>query len=331
MKKTDAEQGVSDTSEPRPAADCEACLPPATAVDQFIIDRPLSYGGFSIVYLAHDRDTGLPVVIKEYMPRRLARRTEAHRVSPREGVRTELFLRGRRLFFQEASALAQVSHPNIVAVITFFRAFDTVYMVMPFEHGQNLQRHIKSHESPLAEDFLRTMFMPLLDGLKVLHEHRLLHLDIKPSNIHLCDDGRALLLDFGAVHYTYQSRARQVGRVTSGGFSPIEQYQPEGYVGPWTDIYAVGATLRACLEGRPPPDARRRYDQECMKPASQAFRRQASRELLQAIDWAMEIDPLARPQRVDDLIEALQEPSSTPAQRPSMLGRLSENLPWGRH
>lgn len=308
----------------------EPCLPQGTQVDQFVIDKPLSYGGFSIVYLASDRDTGLPVVIKEYMPRRLAMRLDDHRVAPQEGVRTELFLRGRRLFFQEASALAQVHHPNIVRVITFFRAFDTVYMVMPYERGKNLQQCIKDNKQLLDEGFLRSVFMPLLEGLKTLHEHHLLHLDIKPSNIHLCDDGRALLLDFGAVHYSHQSRAKQVGRVISEGFSPIEQYQSDGYVGPWTDIYALGATLRACLEGQPPPDAKKRHEKDSMRPAAQAFRRNFSHSLLGAIDWAMEVDPLARPQQVDELIEALERRDPKSSNPGGVLNRITDSLPWGR-
>lgn len=308
----------------------EACLPQGTKVDQFVIDKPLSYGGFSIVYLASDRDTGLPVVIKEYMPRRLATRVDGYRVTPRDGVRTELFLRGRRLFFQEASALAQVHHPNIVRVITFFRAHDTVYMVMPYEQGQDLQHIIKGQKQPPDETFLRSVFTPLLEGLKTLHEHHLLHLDIKPSNIHLCDDGRALLLDFGAVHYAYQSRAKQVGRVISEGFTPIEQYQTDGYVGPWTDIYALGATLRACLDGQPPPDAKLRHEKDTLRPAVQAFRRRYSHGLLAAIDWAMEVDPLARPQQVDELIKALHRPDPMPTDRNGVLDRLTDSLPWGR-
>jgi serine/threonine protein kinase len=280
-------------------------LPPGTKIDQYIIERTLGGGGFSIVYLATALDEKKPVVIKEYMPMTLADRGSDMSVIASNDKHVERFAHGRRLFFQEASTLTTLKHPNIVNVINFFRANGTVYMVMDYEEGQNLQSYIKKHKGNLSETFLLTVFIPLLEGLHVIHAQGLLHLDIKPGNIHLRNGGRPLLLDFGAVHEMMHTRQFQPNQVITPGFSPIEQLDPGGYVGPWTDIYAIGATMRACLDGTPPPPSPKRREKDTMRPAVNTYKKKYSQALLAAIDWAMEVDPMLRPQTVEQLLEKL--------------------------
>jgi len=280
-------------------------LPPGTRLDEFVIERILGGGGFSIVYLAISTVDRKPVVIKEYMPSSLAARNENMSVIPSTEQNTERFNHGRRLFFQEASTLTTLKHSNIVNVINFFRDNGTVYMVMEYEEGVNMQAYIKKHNGNLSEPFIKAVFLPLLDGLQMIHSRGLLHLDIKPSNIHLRSGANPLLLDFGAVHEMMQTRQFQPNQVITPGFSPIEQLDPGGYVGPWTDIYAIGATMRACLEGVSPPPSPQRREQDTMRPAVSAFKKKYSQYLLEAVDWAMEVDPLLRPQSVDKLIDAL--------------------------
>lgn len=280
-------------------------LPPGTQLDEFTIEHVLGGGGFSIVYLATHIKTGTPVVIKEYMPNSLATRDNKNSVIPLAEEHNERFAHGRRLFFQEASTLTTLKHPNIVNVINFFRAHGTVYMVMKYEEGVNLQSYIKKHKGKLSEPFIKAVFLPLLDGLQMIHSKGLLHLDIKPSNIYLRSGANPLLLDFGAVHEMMQTRQFQPNQVITPGFSPIEQLDPGGYVGPWTDIYAIGATMRACLEGVSPPHSPDRRERDTMKPAASLFKKKYSQYLLEAVDWAMEVDPLLRPQSVDELVEAL--------------------------
>lgn len=298
-------------------------LQPDTRLDHYTITKTIGDGGFSIVYLARDHRNGEAVVIKEYMPARLALRDTDGKVVPNATQSEQRFQSGRRLFFQEARMLATVRHPNIVKVLNFFNANGTVYMVMAFEDGKNLQHYITKRGGRLSEHFLLTIFPALLSGLERLHEHGYLHLDIKPGNVHLRHGGRPLLLDFGAVHRRMDSRQAQPGQVVTAGFSPVEQYDQHGYVGPWTDIYAIGATMRACVDGKPPPDALVRRRRDPMRPAAVLFRRQYSPELLEALDWAMEVDPLLRPQTVDELLEAL--PANQPPEQPSstLLARLA--------
>ncbi len=308
-----------------------------TQIDNYVIDRTIGGGGFSIVYLAHVADSREQVVIKEYMPRKLAHRAEdgVSVLTQPESDNGDNFAHGRRMFFQEASTLATIRHPNIVNVINFFRANGTVYMVMKYEKGINLQDYIRRHGGNLSEKFIRTVFPPLLDGLKVIHAMGLLHLDIKPGNIYLRPGGNPILLDFGAVHQMQTSRKYQPTQVVTPGFAPYEQLTPGGYVGPWSDLYAIGASMRACIEGNTPPPADERRMQDTMKPAAVLFKRRYSQALLTAIDWAMEVDALLRPQTVEQFLEAMNrdDPPEEPNSRSdSFLDLLTRDitLPWSK-
>jgi len=305
-------------------------LKPGTYLDGYQLEKTLGGGGFSVVYSARQMNNNRRVVIKEYIPNKLAKRDRSGLVRARNEDTENRFYRGRKLFFQEASTLATLKHTNIVDVFNFFQANGTVYMVMEYQPGENLQHYLQGRRGGLSETFLRTVFPPLLDGLELIHNNDLLHLDIKPGNIHIQRGGQPLLLDFGAVHGFPQSRQEQPGQVISPGFSPIEQYDSRGYVGPWTDLYAIGATMRACIDGRPPVNARERHECDSLKPAQFAFRGRYADNLLRAIDWAMEVDPLLRPQNVAQFRTALStETVPEPEQTRSALDRLASAL-WGR-
>lgn len=308
-------------------------LPVGTTLDAYVVEKILGGGGFGIVYLAREPKTRQRVVIKEYMPQKLAQRLPNHEVAPLDDQSREVFNQGRKLFINEAAALAKLKHPNIVDVVNFFQANGTVYMTMIYESGTNLQQYIKEHGGNLSEVFIRTVFPQLLEGLRAMHELGLLHLDIKPGNVHLRPGGRPLLLDFGAVHTMNLTRRHQTRQVVTPGFSPIEQYDFGGYVGPWTDIYALGATMRSCIEGGAPPAAVDRRDKDPMRPAREAYKKRYSALLLEAIDWAMEVDPLLRPQSVDDLLTRLAVEADAPIDLPQedkLLDKLVNNLPWKR-
>jgi len=304
-----------------------APLSKGTQVDEYIIDRVMGGGGFSIVYNAHlVSDASRTVLIKEFMPKKLAMRVNATQVTSLDPSAPEAYNKGRKLFFQEAKTLGTLKHPNIVDVINFFQTNGTAYMVMKDEKGVNMQDYIRKYKGRLSEKLLRKVFPQLLSGVKKLHDMDLLHLDIKPSNIHLRQGGRPLLLDFGAVRNRSKTRLYESRVVATSGFAPIEQVTERGYMGPWTDIYAIGATMRSCIEGYAPPPSNKRQDKDPMKPAVEAFKKRYSHPVLMAIDWAMEPDPRLRPQSCDELLQMLEKmppEEELPQEPPSLLEKLN--------
>src|SRR4030088_3217533 len=156
------------------------------------IDRQISRGGFSIVYRAFD-ENGAPVAIKEYLPSSLVLRTEGDIVRASSAENLTSFRYGMKCFFEEGRALAKINHPNVVRVLNFFRANETVYLVMRYERGRSLQKHIESRKGMLDETWVRATFAQLLNGLREVHTNKLLHLDIKPANVYLRNDGSPLL------------------------------------------------------------------------------------------------------------------------------------------
>jgi serine/threonine protein kinase len=279
-------------------------LPIGTVLDCYRVTRLIGSGGFSLIYLAEDEDSHDEVAIKEYLPKRFGTRDHRLHVGVADEAKYESFQRGRRLFYQEARVLATLRHPNIVHVRNCFLANNTAYLAMNYEPGKNLGRYIKKRQGGLSTNFLMTVFPPLLDALELIHSRQHLHLDIKPSNIHLRPGGNPLLLDFGAA-YHLDDVGEKKAQVVTPGFSPIEQYYAAGKVGPCTDVYAAGATMRACIEGKPPPSAVERHAEDKLTPAIEAFGRYYPREVLESIDWAMQIDRTRRPTSAGELRDAL--------------------------
>jgi serine/threonine protein kinase len=287
-------------------------LPKGTLIDCYRVEKLIGSGGFSLIYLAEDEDTGGEVVIKELMPKKFARRENDLNVAPLDEQSRDHLNRSLKLFFQEITALAALRHPNIVEVRSFFRAHRTAYMVMEYYRGKNLAAYIKQRQGELSTRFILRVFLPILDAMSMIHSRAYLHLDIKPSNIHLRAGSEPLLLDFGAVHQFSGEHKRKTGQVVTAGYSPVEQYYQGGYVGPWSDVYAIGASVRACIEGRTPPTAIERHANDTLEPAVTAFGDRYPMYLLEGIDWAMELDPLQRPQNAGELLTAWQNKRGRP-------------------
>ncbi len=280
-------------------------LQSGTIIDQYIVERKLAHGGFSSVYLARQLEDQVQVAIKEYLPRKLAHRTWNNIVIPNSEETKTLFLRGRALFFEEAKVLASLKHYNIVDVINFFQANDTVYMVMTYDYGITLDKILKTRSLEMTEQFLVNLFNLLLTGIGIIHQQNMVHLDIKPGNILIRPNYDPLLLDFGAIQKFPNNLTTPRAKVLTKGYSPVEQYSIKGQLGPWSDIYAVGASMRSCLDSKTPMPSPDRATKDTMVPAVKAFKRKLPEYLLKAIDWAMEIKPQDRPQCVEELQQAL--------------------------
>lgn len=279
-------------------------LQSGTIIDQYMIERELVHGGFSSVYVARQLADQIQVAVKEYLPRKLAHRTWNNVVVANSDESKLLFNRGRALFVEEAKVLAKLKHPNIVEVINFFQENSTVYIVMPYYYGITLDKLLKEKNVPITESFLTEIFRALLDGIDAIHRQNLVHLDIKPANILIRPANNPLLLDFGAAQPYPVQRKNIKSKVLTKGFSPIEQHKDQGEIGPWTDIYAVGASMRACLDGRKPVSAPEREQKDTLVPAVKAYQGKYSEQFLQAMDWAMSIQPDNRPQTIMEFKES---------------------------
>jgi serine/threonine protein kinase len=176
---------------------------------------------------------------------------------------------------------------------------------MRYEHGRNLHEHIHARRGALKESFLRNTFVLLLNGLREVHRNKLLHLDIKPANIYIRNDGTPVLIDFGAARQTLTAEGMKLNPMYTPGFAPPEQYRHRELLGPWSDIYAIGASLFTCLAGSAPQPADQRLEKDRYVSARTLWRGKYSRQLLETIDWCLELDHLLRPQSVFSLQKVL--------------------------
>jgi hypothetical protein len=293
------------------AAQNNAPLPDGLEIAGYRIVKKIASGGFSIVYLAYDED-GNAVAIKEYLPSSLALRQPGELAPIISSENLATFRIGLKCFFDEGRALAKISHPNVVSVVNFFRANETVYMVMAYESGRSLQDHIvrrrdKGEKPLVSERFIRKMFSHVMNGLREVHTNKLLHLDLKPANIYLRVDGTPILLDFGAARQTLRADAPKLYPMYTPGFAAPELYVKNGNLGPWTDIYSIGASIFACMVGAPPQAADQRKVNDKMDGHLKKLEGLYSTELLDVIRWTLKMDPLQRPQSVFALQKALRE------------------------
>ena len=282
-------------------------LPAGYVLNGYRIEKPLSSGGFSIVYLAHDENQ-TPYAIKEYLPASLALRSEGTEVRMEDQASLPAFRHGLKCFFEEGRALALISHPNVVRVENFFRANETVYMVMQYVRGRTLQFHIQRNRAEFTETFMRRIFIHLMNGLREVHANKLLHLDIKPANIFLAMDGRPVLLDFGAARITLSEEAMKLKPMYTAGFAAPEHYRfKPGELGPWSDIYSVGATIYTCIAGTPPQAADAREKKDHMIPLKSLARQPYSDSLIELTNNCLALDFNLRPQTAFDLQKRLME------------------------
>ena len=239
-------------------------LAPGTILNsQYQIARMLGHGGFGITYLAWDNLLQRRLAIKEYMPRDFATRNSANTtISVFAGEAGENFAYGLERFLDEARTLAKFQqHAGIVSVLNVFYANSTGYMVMEYVDGRTLKDYL-TEQGPLTWDQTVHLFMPVMDALREVHKNGVMHRDISPDNIYLCNDKRVKLLDFGAARNALGGHSQSLSVVVKPGYAPEEQYRAKGKQGPWTDVYSVAASMYRCVTGVVPPDALDRLDED---------------------------------------------------------------------
>ena len=308
------------------ASQQNAALPAGLVLGGYRIVKRISSGGFSIVYLALD-ETNTPVAIKEYLPSSLVVRRDGELEPSIVPQNLSTFRIGLKCFFEEGRALARILHPNVVRVLNFFRANGTVYMVMQYEAGRSLQELIiRRRDTPgrdyiIGEGTIRKIFSQVLNGLREVHANKLLHLDVKPANIYLRADATPILLDFGAARQTLSVEGEKLYPMYTPGFAAPELHAKENTLGPWTDVYSVGASMFACIAGSPPQAADARRQNDKMAGALKQHRAYYSSELLDLIGWCLKLDPLERPQSIFQVQKALLD-DTVPEERMGLGARL---------
>lgn len=285
-------------------------LPAGTMLENYRIERQISCGGFSIIYLVYDINQQ-PWAIKEYIPQTLALRAAGETSLQIPPEHQAEFQRGLAYFFEEARVLSGLNHPNVIRVLNFFRANGTAYMVMPLERGRTLQNHIRSQRGPVSEAFILNVFTNLLHGMSEVHSCGLLHLDLKPANIWLRCDHTPVVLDFGAARFAVDIGPPAPRAMYTPGFAAPEQYHGNYTLGPWTDIYAIGACMYVTLAKAAPPPADDRLKEDHLHPARQRFSDFYSPRLLVAIDECLRLSPVLRPQSANALRTALDNASGS--------------------
>lgn len=282
-------------------------LPAGHRLPGYRLLQLLARGGFSFVYLAEDEDK-VQVAIKEYLPAALSVRTGAAPAPSPSEHDAPSFRHGLKCFFEEGRVLASLAHPNVVRVLNFFRANETAYMVMRYERGGTLKQRLQRTNAPLAEGWLRRTFAQLLNGLREVHARKLLHLDIKPANIYLREDAAPVLIDFGASRQMLGGDRGSLRPVFTPGLAAPEVQGERAGLGPWSDVYSIGATLYACMFMAPPPPAAERLAADRCVPARKAGAGSYSPALLDIVDCCLRLDPTQRPQSLLALQKALLEP-----------------------
>lgn len=298
-------------------------LEPGYRLHWYEIREILGQGGFGITYLAYDTYLNHEVAIKEYLPVDLSTRASDKTIKPLSEEYEERYEWGLKNFIHEGRTIVQFKHPNIVRVRNVFEANNTAYMVMDYELGETLQE-LLSRRKILQQADIEQIIFPIIDGIKLIHAHGFIHRDIKPSNIFIRVDSDPVLLDFGSARRAMEKSDHTITTVFSKGYAPIEQYNgSDNQQGPWTDIYALGATLYRCISGIPPCDAIDRSTALSMTArdtyvsAVEVGENNYASNLLEAIDYAMQFRIQDRPQSIAEWEAVLNQQTQEvpPAER----------------
>ncbi len=294
-------------------------LKPGTILQgKYLLGRALGQGGFAVTYLALQINLERRVAIKEYLPADLAERSEiTGTVTPRRNTSSEkdfhlYYEHGMKRFIEEGRNIVQchhpAPHPNIVRVTDFFQANGTAYLVMDFVEGISLEDHLKRQpQCRISQEQAVQIIMPILDGLRTVHQRGFFHRDIKPANIYLSHDGPVILLDFGSARIQSREETQTMTIMLTPGYAPPEQYSSKSAQGSWTDVYGCAATLYKCITGLEPVSAMDRLAGMALPRPSEVAGCTVSPVLESVILRGLEPDRKNRPQTVEEFQKALTD------------------------
>ena len=283
------------------------CLRKGTRlIGRYTIEKVLGQGGFGITYLGMDELHEKPVAIKEFFPQGIVTRNIEYQdtVTVTFVGEKDNYEKGKERFLKEARTMAKFSKDKgIVKVLDFFEINNTAYIVMEYLEGVTLKQYLRENKRIDAEDLVE-LLVPLIESLDEIHSQGLIHRDISPDNIMVLPDGRIKLMDFGAARDYTEFGEKSLSIVLKPGYAPPEQYQTHGVQGPWTDIYALCATMYKCITGENPPDAIERVMDDHLKKIS-AFGIPVLPQIEEAIIKGMSVAANDRYQNVGDFCEDL--------------------------
>ena len=238
---------------------------------RYAVGKVLGKGGFGVTYKAYDTAIGKIVAVKEYYPNGLVYRDSGTTgVTVTDAKHTENFQSGADKFYMEAKTISKFNgNPNIVGVYEFFYENNTVYYVMEYLEGQDLKQYLKKNGGKLSQEKALYVAEVMTDALLITHSLNVLHRDISPDNIYVLNSGELKLIDFGAARQVFAEQSKSLSVILKQGFAPLELYQRRGKQGPWTDVYALGATLFYALTGNVMDDATERLEDDSIGSAEQ--------------------------------------------------------------
>lgn len=280
-------------------------IPGTVLNNRYLVGQSVGFGGFGITYIGWDKTLNKKVAIKEYLPSEFATRMEGTTcVTAYDGEKTQQFEAGLSRFVDEALRLAKLNHlDGIVHIYDSFVENNTAYIVMEYLKGDTLksilkQRHTLSYQEAID------IALPLLKSLDEVHQKGIIHRDIAPDNIIITDDGRVKLIDFGAARYATTVHSKSLSVVLKPGYAPEEQYRSHGNQGPWSDVYAMGATLYRAITGVVPEDSLERKSNDELEDISK-FVPDIPKPLENAIMNALNVNAADRIQTAKEFADAL--------------------------
>jgi formylglycine-generating enzyme required for sulfatase activity/serine/threonine protein kinase len=238
-------------------AQVSLALAPGVVISGLRIDRELGHGAFGVTYLVTELQSNQSFALKEFLPRDIVERDKDGKLGPAGQEHSEAYIDGLKHFLEEAQLVSQLRHANVVEVLRSFEANGTAYLLMPHYRGEPLDKLLK-RSGTFTPDEALALSNPLLEALEHIHAKGLVHQDIKPANIYITEDGQPILLDFGAAGQRLEADLSTRWKLGSEGYAALEQSENPRRIGPWTDIYALAATLYRCVSGKIPVAAPQR-------------------------------------------------------------------------
>ena len=302
-------------------------LKPGTILkDRYILGLVIGFGGFGITYKAWDKSLDMVVAIKEYYPAGIVQRVPGDSdVSIYATDRKKEYYAGMTRFLSEAKNMSSFSDvPNIVHVNNYFEENNTAYIVMEHLEGKTLKKVLKE-KGTLTDEEIIDIMIPVMDALQGIHKKGIIHRDVSPENIYICNDGNIKLIDFGAARFSDTENEMTRSVILKAGYAPVEQYMAKSKQGPYTDIYALGATMYTCLTGEAPDESVSRETKDTLK-SPEELNGNIPRYISEAVTKAMAINPELRFQNVARLKKVLLKKRLVKSERREIKARKNRRI-----